>query len=448
MMKQMGKSLDDLNTLIGIDSSHLQGRTLRAKLLAQQGELLSAAQDQSVVVQLLVSSKKSESRAKAARSLLDKMTLFGNEWEQAKRQLEHLAADSPMERRRAANAKCAEALHRVIQEFAKDSIPLRIRRTECALANRDTMAASDELKVIIARDPQNLYAATLNAQSFRTLGATEAAKKEVKRCLSLDPEFAPCIHLHKVMRQSQKQVERIESLIEGKNWQEALNAVDEAFELESDPPHVGQLMRWRCSSYEGLREVQKGLDACHTLLRLENGDQNPQMADTHLTIADLHIMNDNLDEAEAAVRKAREVTGGNHQRLQEYEQKIQKLRQAASRKDYYKILQVKKTATNNDIRRAFRKLAKLYHPDQLRAKEMTPQERDKMDELFRDINEAKEVLMDEEKRQRYDNGEDVTKPAGQGNPFQGTQFHFQHGGGGFQGFPGGFPGGGFQFHFG
>ncbi len=64
-------------------------------------------------------------------------------------------------------------------------------------------------------------------------------------------------------------------------------------------------------------------------------------------------------------------------------------------KDYYKTLGVSKTASDDEIRKAFRKLARQYHPDV--AKNKTQAE-----EKFKEINEAYEVLGDKEKRKKYD----------------------------------------------
>src|SRR5271170_6610004 len=64
-------------------------------------------------------------------------------------------------------------------------------------------------------------------------------------------------------------------------------------------------------------------------------------------------------------------------------------------KDYYEILGVPRTASQDDIHRAFRKLALKYHPDV--AKDKTNAE-----ERFKEINEANEVLSDPEKRKKYD----------------------------------------------
>ncbi|MDI1337873.1 MAG: J domain-containing protein [Lacunisphaera sp.] len=64
-------------------------------------------------------------------------------------------------------------------------------------------------------------------------------------------------------------------------------------------------------------------------------------------------------------------------------------------KDYYETLAVPRTATPDDIKTAFRKLARLYHPDVAKNKATA-------EDKFKEINEANEVLSDPEKRRRYD----------------------------------------------
>lgn len=125
----------------------------------------------------------------------------------------------------------------------------------------------------------------------------------------------------------------------------------------------------------------------------------------------------------------------NLQRAKEGIEKARRLQKQSERRDYYKILGVKKTATKQEIVKAYRKAAQKWHPDNF-------QEDDKKsaEKKFIDVAAAKEVLTDPEKRALFDQGEDPLDPeSGRnnnfrgGNPFQ----HFQQGGSPFQ----------FKFHF-
>ena len=106
-------------------------------------------------------------------------------------------------------------------------------------------------------------------------------------------------------------------------------------------------------------------------------------------------------------------------------------------RDYYETLGVSKTATEDEIRSAFRKLARKYHPDVAKDKKAA-------EEKFKQINEAYEVLGDPEKRKKYDQlGADWNQPGGFQPP---PQWGGQPGGEFYQW--GGDGGGGVQFEFG
>lgn len=90
-----------------------------------------------------------------------------------------------------------------------------------------------------------------------------------------------------------------------------------------------------------------------------------------------------------------------------------------SKRDYYEVLGVPKTATEDDLKKAYRKLARKYHPD------LNPDNREEAERKIKEVNEAYEVLSDSQKRAQYDQfGHDAFQAgqsgAGGFNPFGGA----------------------------
>ena len=93
---------------------------------------------------------------------------------------------------------------------------------------------------------------------------------------------------------------------------------------------------------------------------------------------------------------------------------------AATKRDYYDVLGLQRTASEDEIKKSFRRLARQYHPDVNKEKDAEAR--------FKEINEAYEVLGDAQKRQAYDrfghagvSGAGAGAGAG-GNPFEGFGF--------------------------
>lgn len=105
-------------------------------------------------------------------------------------------------------------------------------------------------------------------------------------------------------------------------------------------------------------------------------------------------------------------------------------------KDFYEVLGVKKGASESDIKSAYRKLAREWHPD-------VAKDKANAEAKFKEINEAYQVLGDSKKRSQYDQFGEAAFDGGfaQGNPFSGTnggpfQWSYSTSGGNSQGFEG------------
>src|ERR671926_1318291 len=92
---------------------------------------------------------------------------------------------------------------------------------------------------------------------------------------------------------------------------------------------------------------------------------------------------------------------------------------SATKQDYYETLGVARGASEDDIRKAYRKLARKYHPD------LNPGDKSSEDR-FKNVQEAYDILSDSKKRQMYDqfgfyseNGMPNAGPGGAGNPYPG-----------------------------
>lgn len=197
---------------------------------------------------------------------------------------------------------------------------------------------------------------------------------------------------------------------------------------------------------------EKARPHCDETLRL-----NPQSVPAILAKATRLIKEELFEEAIRFLEKAKGQVDGvedDHRFTQKF-QEAQTLLRRSKEKDYYKVLGVARDADGREIKRAYRKLTKKYHPDKYRG-ELKPEA---IQTKMSAINEAYEVLSNPELRERFDHGDDPNSQERQ-NPF------FQQGGGGgghpfadfgsqqqfmFRQQPGGgnpFGGsGGFNFHF-
>eukprot|EP00667_Euglena_gracilis_P006606 EG_transcript_6661 len=420
LQKKYEEALKDLNEMVRLKPNK-SAFTTRIKVNTLLGNFDTVADDFQQLV--TVDAKKSQEYQTKAVEFRNIAAQFGY----LRGQLAHLEAGRVTDQRQRLDIyrQCVPILDSV-QAHAKGLSDLALLKVECALGMADHNTVRVEVNRLLERNPNDLKALFFKAKSLNMMGAVDAARSHIRKCLTIDQEFTDCIHLHKQVKAYERAKKAAEEAMANRQWADALKAVEEATAVDPEGPESNNFRRKRCELFLHLRRVAEGLQACGACIDAE-GD-NPSLLDIYLLRADIHILNDDLDAAQRDISKAREFDQRS-QKVHEKEQNLARLRKMAERKDYYKILGVPKTASEKDIKVAYRKLAMQWHPDKTQS--LPDDEKERAQTYFRDIAEAKEVLCDEEKRAKYDRGEDLNPQPQQ------QQQHFHH-----------FGGPHFQFHFG
>lgn len=408
-------ALEDLNRLIDIKPDFIMARTQKAAILIKLGRLDEAHIELEKVL------KREPTNDEANRN--------------------YFAIEGLQKEYKAVRAAYSDKDHHgTVQLITKlvESCPwdisLREMRSESYLTLGEPAKAISDLKAATKLMSDNTAAFMKLSRLYYGLGEAEESLAQVRECLKLDPDHKECFPHYKKVKKVAKLVANMQSAANENNYEACASAAKKV--LTVDPVVVELVFQandklCHCLLHAG--EHAASVEHCTAALAIH---QEPRLLCDR---AEDYIALDMYDQAQQDYAKALELDDQNG-RAKEGLQKVQKLQKLAQKRDYYKILNVKRSATKKEIIKAYRKAAQQWHPDNFQQDD--DEQKKIAEKKFIDIAAAKEVLTDPEKRQKYDNGEDPLDPEsqqGQGfNPFQQGGFpHFHGNGGPFQ----------FKFHF-
>jgi len=282
-------------------------------------------------------------------------------------------------------------------------------------AEEEEFKADDALSKLYKRGKQ-----------FYVMGNTELALKHFREALKLDPEHA-CKKDYKQAKKLAKIMEKIEGVlgkdVEGKGRQKQLEReeqYEEALVLLTDALDLTPPAVYRSSLYRDLcvctTKTRRTADALKHCAKHEQHDQGSISA--KVLWAEALLLNEKFEEAISEYKKVIEMDEHSKEGREGLQQ-AERLYKRSKEIDYYKLLNVSRSASGREIKRAYHKLAVEYHPDK------NPDDREQAEIKFKAVAQAYEVLSDDDMRRKYDAGEDVT-----GNPGEGQEGHGQGGGGG------------------
>mmetsp|Transcript_13144 Transcript_13144/g.18178 ORF Transcript_13144/g.18178 Transcript_13144/m.18178 type:complete len:488 (+) Transcript_13144:155-1618(+) len=401
-------AISDLDKALELDPNMVKAYMNRARLrMKVSGDCRGALHDYEKVLELRPNKKGIKEKELPK---LQKCAELMNDVEAAMRTGDCLAARGPLD---------------AAIEIAGESASLRMKRASCAIKTGDLQVAMLDTRNILSRDKNNLEAIALRGQVYYLLGDTEVAVNHFKEGLRSDPGHKRLKQLYRIVKKVFKRIQSGDSYSESNEFMKAAEEYKAALEL--DPHHPANrpmLLEKRCEVLVKAEEGEEAVKACQEALSNE-----PENANLRCLLGDARLANEEYEEAVKEFERASQQEPGSQRVRQGLENAKRRLKMS-QRKDYYKILGVKRNADEKDIKKAFRKLALKMHPDKVK-----PEEREEAEVKFRDIGEAYEVLSDAEARGKYDRGEDV-------------EMQQRPGGHGFHGFPfGGFQQGGHTFTF-
>ncbi|KAI1492186.1 hypothetical protein F5X96DRAFT_414262 [Biscogniauxia mediterranea] len=313
---------------------------------------------------------------------------------------------------------------------------------------------------LLRQNSQDPEALVLRGRALYAQGDNDKAIQHFRKALSCDPDFRDAVKWLRTVQKLDRMKEEGNTEYKAGRWQAAFDKYSAA--LDVDPGNRGtnsKLLQNRALCRLKLKQYAEAVADCDRAISLD-----PHYMKARKTKANAYSQAEKWEDAVREWKSIQELDPEDRSILKEIRKAELELKKS-QRKDYYKILGVSKDADENAIKKAYRKLAIIHHPDKNRDDEAAA-------ERFKDIGEAYETLSDPQKRARYDSGDDLIDPADMfgggmgggmgggidpeilfsmmngGGAFGGAQsFGGAHGfgaGGGFggrtraQGFPGGF----------
>ncbi|KAI9209629.1 uncharacterized protein BJ171DRAFT_418329, partial [Polychytrium aggregatum] len=300
-----------------------------------------------------------------------------------------------------ANDQAIDALNRIIS-LCPLHVQHRLKRAELhQLSGNNEMAIGDYRR--IANIQPNSISILIKLASLQTkTGEISQALASIRECLKYDPDQKSCKSTYRELRRLDKGLTLADSLYSKSKWSDLKDELEGDRGLLTEVDVLGarnlqiKVFGMACKAYRELKDASKALVACNRLLQLD-----PENFEGLLNRAEVKILLEEYDQAMHDFQQANQINGQDRRAHDGYH-RAQRLMRQASRKDYYKILGVPRTASKREIKKAFRKLAQEWHPD----KYSGDLDKESVAKKMSEINEAYEILSDDELRQKFDNGED------------------------------------------
>jgi len=284
--------------------------------------------------------------------------------------------------------------------FAAASRRLRLFRAECLAFLGRYAEAQEAATDLLRADPACADATYVRGLCLYYEDHVEKAFQHFQQVLRLAPDHPSAKSVYKMAKALKQKKEEGNTLFKAQKWAEAKEMYSEALLVDPLNKNVNAKLYYnRALAAAKLKQLKESVDDCTEALNL---DENYLKAT--LKRAQSYMEMEMYEEAVRDYEKAQRSEPRNAEYRRSLAQAKLELKKS-KRKDYYKILGVDKNATEDEIKKAYRKRALVHHPD--RHSSATEEEKKEHERLFKEVGEAYGVLSDAKKKMRYDNGHDL-----------------------------------------
>ncbi|UYV68243.1 DNAJC7 [Cordylochernes scorpioides] len=301
-----------------------------------------------------------------------------------------------------------------------------IREAKIHIALGDPSAAHHSLQKVAALEPSNSALATerlvftcggvgrdilrqqqptINADALYVRGLTlyyqdnmDKALSHFLQVLKLAPDHQKACLIYRRAKLLKTKKDEGNNAFKNGNLQEAYDLYSAALDIDpSNEPINAKLYFNRATVCSKLKKPLQAVGDCTSAISLDESYLKAY-ARRGKSYLDLEMYEEAVRDYEILFKKERNKA--NKALLDQAKLELRK----SKRKDYYKILGVSKTASDDEIKKAYKKLALLHHPD--RHSDATPEAKSEQEKKFKELGEAYAILSDPKKKHRYDNSVD------------------------------------------
>jgi tetratricopeptide (TPR) repeat protein len=328
----------------------------------------------------------------------------------------------------------------------KDLLPYKLQAYILTEQYNDAYSLSSTLLRTTNSDRMILY---YRSYILYRKGLIQDSFKHLKQILRIDPDHKLSIKLFKALRSISSQKDLGDEMYKAGNFKDAsthyTNAIDSPICVGV---YLSKLYYNRSCTLYNLKSYRDCIKDCNLALRIDDeyvkvyirrGNAYTNLDD--VTERDCMTAIEDYEKAMEILGRSVSSSGGSNseqngsssdeKQIKELKTKIHETKiqiKQMKQKDFYKILNVSRNATQNEIKKSYRKLALKFHPD--RQANKSEEERKKAEVFFKDVNLAYEVLSDDVKKNKYDSGVDIEDLD---NPHAGHGHGHGHGHGGMGG---------------